>query len=153
LNQPQRALLLRMADDEAGGRHLFDVLFRWFLVPHELTHALQNNIAAARVADRATGERLANDVAVAFLEEAPETRRQLFALAPVLLRAKDRLPALANLHDEEALNRYFNDHYDDLSRDLSQYAAFQMRFILDSFRRLDRIRYEEAIQKALGSTG
>ncbi|MCB9652735.1 MAG: hypothetical protein H6729_01200 [Deltaproteobacteria bacterium] len=148
LSEPQRSLLVRMVGGDGGSRHLFDVLFRWFLVPHELTHALQDNLARVRM-DHAMGERMANDVAVAFLAAIPESRRPLFALALVLVQAKERLPSLANFQDEEALNRYFNDHYDELGRDLPQYGAFQVHFILDSLRRLDALRFEEAVRRAV----
>src|SRR5258706_13635176 len=91
LNEPQRHLLVRMTGDESRSRRLFDVLFRWFLVPNELTHALQDNLGATRP-DHATSERLANAVAVAFFNEAPETGHHLSALAAILVQAKDRLP-------------------------------------------------------------
>ncbi len=148
LSEPQRDLLARMTGDEHEARRVFDLLFRWFLVAHELAHALQDNASAARL-DYASGERLANDVAVTFLDELPEARRTLYGLAPVLVRAAERLPPLSEFRDQEALNRFFDEHYDELTRDLPRYGAFQLHFILDSFRRVDRLRFEEAIQKAV----
>jgi hypothetical protein len=147
LGEPQRRLLELMAGDRSP-QQLFNLLFRWFLVPHELTHALQENAEGASHPDHAAGERLANDSAVAFLKEDPEARRFLFALAPLLVSAKQRLPRLPVDGDEEALERYFNEHYDELGRDLPQYAAFQVMFILDSLRRLDALRFEEVVGRA-----
>jgi hypothetical protein len=148
LGEPQRRLLELMAGAR-GSQQLFELLFRWFLVPHELTHALQENAAAAAHPGHAAGERLANDAAVAFLAEDPEARRSLFALAPLLVGARQRLPRLPVEGDEAALDRHVDAHYDELGRDLPLYGAFQVRLILDSLRRLDALRFEEVVQRTV----
>jgi hypothetical protein len=79
-----------------------------------------------------------------------QLRRTLFTLAPILVRAKKRLPTLEEFQNDEQLNRYFNGHYDKLA--LLQYGAFQIHFILDSLRRLDALRFEEVMQRVARSS-
>jgi len=148
LASAQLDLLTRMAGDEAATHRLFDLLFRWFLVPHELTHALQDN-ARATPPTHAIGERLANDVAVAFFHDRADARDSLDMLAHMLERARDRLPPLSEFGDEAALDQYFNEHYDELGRDLPRYGAFQVHFILDSIQRADSLRFDEVIHRAV----
>jgi hypothetical protein len=57
---------------------------------------------------------------------------------------------LAEFADEVALDRYFDAHYDDLTRDPTRYGAFQVRFILDSVRRSDALHFDETIHNAVG---
>ncbi len=140
LDAQQRQFVVGMASG-ADARALFELLFRWFLIPHELTHALQVN--AGRETDHATSERVANDVAVAFL--VADNRAQLVAFVPVLQRARQSLPSLAELGDRAAQDRYFDDHYDELGRDPARYGAFQLQFILDSIARLDTLTFDAAI--------
>ena len=125
----QRQLLERMASAERA-HALFDELFRWFLIVHELTHALQNNVGVPATDDHAVSERRANDVAVAFFRETPESRRRLVDLAAALEAAKGRLPSLPELADEAAPDRYFDEHYDELTRDPPRYGAFRGASIL-----------------------
>jgi hypothetical protein len=148
LTTGQRELLVRMASAERA-RGLFDELFRWFLIVHELTHALQDNLGADH-RDHAVSERGANDVAVALFRETPETRERLANLAALLETAKGNLPSLAEFADEAALDRYFDAHYDELTRDPTRYGAFQVRFILDSVRRSDALLFDDAIRNAVG---
>lgn len=140
LDARQRQFVVGIAG-EADARTLFELLFRWFLIPHELTHALQVN--AGRETDHATSERVANDAAVAFLVE--DSRAQLVAFVPALETARRNLPSLSDLGDRAAQDRYFDDHYDELGRDPARYGAFQLQFILDSVARLETLTFEAAI--------
>jgi hypothetical protein len=147
LTDGQREVVERMAS--AGRAHaLFDELFRWFLCAHELTHALQNNLNAAP-RDHSVSERGANDVAVAFFLESADSRKRLSDLAALLEAAKGRLPTLSEFADEATLDRYFDEHYDELTRDPARYGAFQVRFILDSVHRSDSLRFDETLRKAV----
>jgi hypothetical protein len=148
LTDGQRELLERMASAERA-RALFDELFRWFLIVHELTHALQNNLGVAH-GDHAVSERSANDVAVAFFRETSESRKRLADLTLLLETARAKLPSLAEFADEAALDRHFDAHYDELTRDPTRYGAFQVRFILDSVRRSDALLFDETIRSAVG---
>jgi hypothetical protein len=147
LSDGQRALLERMASPERA-HALFDELFRWFLIVHELTHALQDELGAVH-RDHAASERSANDVAVAFFREPPESRERLADLDALLEAARGTLPSLADFEDEAALDRYFDAHYDELTRDPARYGAFQVRFILDSLRRIDALHFDETIRHAV----
>jgi hypothetical protein len=148
LDDGQRALLERMSSAR-GARPLFGELFRWFLIVHELTHALQNNLGTAH-RDHAMSERSANDVAVAFFCETPESRKRLADLATMLNASTGKLPSLAEFADEAALDRYFDAHYDELTREPTRYGAFQVRFILDSLGRSGVLHFDDTINKAVG---
>jgi hypothetical protein len=154
LTDVQRQLLARMASVD-GSRALFEELFHWFLVVHELTHALQNNLGGAARrdhVDHAASEKSANDVAVAYFCERAESRRRLADLATRLEASRSRLPSLAEFADEAALARTFDANYDELTRDPARYGAFQVRFILDSVRRSDELSFDATLRKAIGGT-
>jgi hypothetical protein len=132
---PRRALGELAGSDDAA-RPLFDWLFRWFFVPHELTHALQTNLGSTD--DHATSERFANDVAVAFYMQQPGGREQLDQLLRVVVDLLPRLRPLPPGPDD-----YFNLHYDALGRDPSLYGSFQLRFVHDSLARRDGLNFDE----------
>jgi hypothetical protein len=149
LTDGQRGLLERMASTEQA-RALFDELFRWFLIAHELTHALQNNLGEAH-RNHAVSERSANDMAVAFFCETTESRQRLADLAAVLAVAQGKLARLVDFASNAELDAYFDANYDELTRDPSRYGAFQVYFILDSVYRSDVLRFDETIQRAISA--
>lgn len=130
----------RSLDQIAGSRPaaemLFAWLFRWFFVPHELTHAFQTNLGGFD--DHAVGERLANDVAVAFYMEEPGGPARLAELAAMVESLLTRLPPIPA--DGDA---YFNAHYDELGTDPVLYGSFQLRFVHDSLLRRHELRFVE----------
>ncbi len=141
LSPSQRELLRDMAGSEAEAPQLFALLFRWFLVPHELTHALQD--AAGKAIDHARSERTANTLAVAFWMEQPEGPARLAALEQVLTRALTRLPDPVPAGSDS--NDYFNANYDAFPTRQREYAFFQLRFILDSLRSREQLRFEQVV--------
>jgi len=140
-----RELLLRISGDGAVARRLFDALFRWLAVPHQLAHAF-HTLPAQVEAHRAATERLATDVAVAFLRDLPGARRPLIALAPLLLEVKDKLPSLPIVPSEDDLNRQFDRDHDAIARDPGLYLAYRVHFLLESYRRLHRIDFKQTLQ-------
>ena len=143
-NPALRERLARISGDSASARLLFDVLFRWLAVPHRMAHAFQSS--ASKALDRAASERLATDAAVAFLRDLPGTRRPLLALAPRLLAVRDKLPSLPDLQNQDELDRRFNRDQDAIDRDPGLHLAFQVHFLLESYRRLHRIDFKRTLQ-------
>jgi hypothetical protein len=144
VNPALRERFAQISGDSAGGRRLFDVLFRWLAVPHRMAHAFQGR--ASKTLDRAASERLATDAAVAFLRDLPGTRRPLLALPPLLLAVRDKLPSLPDVQNQDELDRHFNRDQDGIDRDPGLYIAFQVHFLLESYRRLHRIDFKRTLQ-------
>jgi hypothetical protein len=150
-NPALRELLVRISGDSAGARRLFDALFRWVAVPHQMAHAFQNT--PSEVHDRAATERLATDAAVAFLRDLPGARRPLLALAPLLLEVKDKLPSLPSFQSDDELDRHFNRDHDAIDRDPGLYLAYRVHFMLESYRRLHRIDFKHTLQSMARPSG
>ena len=138
LSPEQRALLERMAGDSCPPEKLFAWLFRWYLVPHELTHALQDQTHTSM--SHFAGEQLANDVATAFLMEQPDGPRRLAALAQLLDAAATRLPPPGG---PDA----FEQRYASLP--LEQYGAYQVSFIRKSLARRQQLAFDHLLQRWL----
>jgi hypothetical protein len=135
-----------MAEIAPGGeKEFFDLLFRWFLVPHELTHFLQTEFRSP--ANHYFNEVVANDVAVAFWKEQPEGPAQLARLRTIVGRAVVILPLPPEAKDNPA--EYFNREYDRLGQNPRAYGAFQFRFILDSLERQESLRLELLLARLL----
>jgi hypothetical protein len=144
LSKEQREVLATMAGSEEDAPAFFAWVFRWFLIPHELTHAYQEG--AAEQLDHARSERLANDVAAAFWMEQPNGPNDLDALETVLGPVAERLP----LPVPEGANEdtWFNEHYDDLANKPTEYGAFQVRYMLKSLSKRQRLSLTELLAAA-----
>jgi hypothetical protein len=75
LSTDHQALVVEMAGSADNAKELFSLLFRWFLIPHELTHAYQDQTPVKMRPSE--NERFANDVAAAFLNQDREGRDRL----------------------------------------------------------------------------
>jgi hypothetical protein len=141
LSKEQREALATIAGSEDDAPALFGWLFRWFLIPHELTHALQEG--ASEPLDHARAEQQANDVATAFWMEQAGGPAQLAALETVVSAAVERLP----LPVPEGANEdaWFNDNYDALAAKPVDYGAFQLRFMLKSLSKMHRLSLTELL--------
>jgi len=138
LTREQRALVVRMAGSEPRAPELFAWLYRWFLLPHELAHAAQDELGDWALPP-SRSERAANDLAVAFHMEQPMGRERLARLAGLLEAAAARLDPPPGGADAD---RWFDAHQDELARDPARHGAFQLRFILDSIRRRDALAFD-----------
>jgi hypothetical protein len=138
LSPEQRALVERMAGDTCRPERLFAWLFRWFLLPHELAHALQDQTHTNM--SHYAAEQLANDLAAAFLMEQPDGPRRLAALAQLLDAAAPRLPAPGGPDD-------FEQHYANLP--LERYGAYQVSFIRKSLARRQQLAFDHLVQRWL----
>lgn len=137
LTPEQRALVSRMAGSPEHAPEIFRWVFRWFLLPHELSHAIQNG-AAVRL-PHARSERLANDAAVAFLREQPGGARRLDAFAREVDEMVARLPD--PVPPDADFDAWFDAQYHELP--VEQYAAFQVRFFRESLARRDVVQLSE----------
>ncbi|OFZ56005.1 MAG: hypothetical protein A2428_08635 [Bdellovibrionales bacterium RIFOXYC1_FULL_54_43] len=142
LSSDARNLVTTMAGNTTEPRRLFDLLFRWFLVPHELTHAFQDEVGAPK--SPAQSERFANDVAVAFHSQQPGAESRLAELERILTSSRERLPK--PLHDADFDSRY-------QSPDLASYAACQVGFILSSLEKRHSLNFAELMKQLPLSVG
>ncbi|HOX22912.1 MAG TPA: hypothetical protein PLL10_05565, partial [Elusimicrobiales bacterium] len=110
--------LLSLLAEKNSERLLFDRMFRWFLVPHELSHALEKT--AGKPFPKMRSETLANDIATAFYMEMGEEKK-LSELESLLQKASSRLPAPSTEKD------YFDTNYDEIRKNLPLFAAYQVR--------------------------
>ncbi len=130
----QQTLIATMAGESIDSKRFFDLLFRWFLVPHELTHAYQDKFGIPD--SPARSERFANDMATAFHNSEKDSAPKLAELERVLEQAQKRLP---DPLDDAA----FDAHYQKM--DPTLYAASQVRFILDSLKRRGSLDFARLI--------
>ncbi len=125
-----QAFFTFLLPDPNEAERLFEELFGWFLVAHEMTHWLQRELNV--VPDRYDEERMANDFAVAFfMAEGDEAR--LLHLGQLVDRALQNLADPVPLGEDRA--QFFNERYADLAVDPAKYGHFQFAFILDSIAR------------------
>ncbi|MDD2772212.1 MAG: hypothetical protein PHP45_00775 [Elusimicrobiales bacterium] len=142
LSETQHALLLRMAGT-GNDELLFNYLFRWFFVPHELSHALETNLGGKH--DNAASEQLANDIAVAFYME-QEVEQKLMELERILENALPNLPPLPDTPD------YFNKHYQEMGQNnLPLYAAYQTTFVLNSIHKRKNLSLDLLFKELVNS--
>ena len=143
LTKEQREALATLAGSEDDAPAFFSWLFRWFLIPHELTHALQEG--ASDPLDHARSEQQANDVATAFWMEQPGGPTQLAAMETFVSAAAERLPL--PVPDGANEDAFFNDNYDALAAKPVDYGAFQLRFILKSLSKMHRLSLTELLSQ------
>ncbi|MBK7350631.1 MAG: hypothetical protein IPI92_12265 [Gemmatimonadetes bacterium] len=113
-----------LARDSTEGRRLFLDLFNWFLLPHELTHALQAQYA--RPWRPYGSEAEANVGAVAYWM-ARGAERRLLALDGTLARALTQLPDPTPAGQDAAT--YFDQNYEALGANPQAYGYYQFHFI------------------------
>jgi hypothetical protein len=142
LSPAQLEVLDGLAGSRAAARELFVWLFRWFFVPHELTHALQTHLDSAL--GHAASERMANDLAVAFYMERPDGPARLAALERLLTPVVERLPSAGD-------DASFDAGYETLAREPRRYAAYQLRFVMDSLGRRRSLRVAPIVAELLAS--
>ncbi len=139
----QRAAIVKMAGSEARAPELFAWLFRWFFLPHTLAHALEDELGE-RAAPPSRSERAADDLAVAFHMEQPMGPERLARLRGLLEAAAGRLDPPQGGAEAD---RYFDEHHGEIVRDPALHAAFQLRFVLDSMRRRERLGFDAAARQ------
>jgi hypothetical protein len=131
LSKDQKALVVEMAGSSDRAELFFSLLFRWFLIPHELTHAYQDqrNIKLRP----SISEKLANDMAAAFLFQNKSNLDQLTELENMMVDAETNLKKSS---DDKLLDSFFDDYYQQFSNNnMRLYARYQVKFILNSLRR------------------
>ncbi len=139
-----RVLMTEIAPGQE--QEFFELLFRWFLVPHELTHFLQTVHPGA--ADHYTSEALANDVAVAFWKEQPGGPERLASLRAHVERAIALLPLPAEANDDPA--GYFHRNYHTLGQNPRVYGAFQFRMIHQAIARQEQLHFKSLVNALFG---
>ena len=130
-----------LASAPGNGSELFNELFRWFLIPHELAHAFQE-VGQVR-SDHAKSEQFANDLAVAYYVETGSGDR-LSALEARLRYAAARLPL--DVPAGEDPMEYFNKNYDRLTANPRRYGAFQFEFMLRSLAQRDSVDFAKLLR-------
>ena len=131
----------RLITGIGNGSELFNELFRWFLIPHELAHAFQE-VGQVR-SDHAKSEQFANDLAVAYYVETGSGDR-LSALEARLRYAAARLPL--DVPAGEDPMEYFNKNYDRLTANPRRYGAFQFEFMLRSLAQRDSVDFAKLLR-------
>jgi hypothetical protein len=130
----QRAVLEQLFGSPDRARCGFGWLFRWFLLPHELAHAVQD--AQGAKLPHAQSERIANDVAVAFWAAEQGGEERLSGLQAFLeARPPSSPPSDADV----------DARYDVLP--LAEYGAFQLAAIRDSLARRQSLRFADALSR------
>lgn len=139
LKDSQKTELASLFGSEKNANEIFPWLFRWFLIPHELTHAIQN--IRVQHKNHAQLERIANDVAAAFLNQTDVGKRRLAKLEQLMDPIVTALPSL-DLKGLDA-ETYFDREYQRISQSPEVYGNFQLRFILDSLKRRDSLNLKQ----------
>ena len=128
------------------GARLFDEMFHWFLVPHEMTHWVQTRGGTQPLTDRYATEMEANRVAVAYWRQTDAGRARLDALAGVLASMYAKMPSPVPSGADPV--QYFQTKYDALAADPGAYGWYQLRMIIDAYRAADSPPFD-AMLKAL----
>ncbi|MBW1809483.1 MAG: hypothetical protein JRJ87_14905 [Deltaproteobacteria bacterium] len=131
-----------------GGRHFFNLAFRWFFPVHELASFLL--IEFNFQGTPAQSERLANDLAIAFFKTQPGGLDKLTALGDYIAKAVT-ICCQSNLA-QERIDSYFNENFDRLSLDSLAYRTFQWRFYQDSLKKIDRLDFAKLVKQMTGQS-
>ncbi|MBI2519827.1 MAG: hypothetical protein HYV97_05410 [Bdellovibrio sp.] len=139
LSASQISSLSALFGSEARAKEIFPLLFRWFLIPHELFHAVQTNFQSHL--NHWKSEKFANDVAAAFLSHTHEGKMRLQRLEALLTPVIVNLPQIETAGlDEET---YFEKEYHNLGKDPLLYGNFQLRFILRSLQNREKLELQK----------
>ena len=146
LSKEQRALITEMAGSSDKAERLFLLLFRWFLVPHELTHAYQDQRSTKLRPSE--NERFANDMATAFFSRSQENSSSLAEFQKLMKTAATNLKKSSN---EKLSDNFFNEYYQQFPKEnMRLYARYQVDFILDSLRRQKSLRVNRLFKNLKG---
>ncbi|HEV2738389.1 MAG TPA: hypothetical protein VGU66_07410 [Candidatus Elarobacter sp.] len=115
-----------------SGARVFEEMFHWFLVPHEMTHWVQTRGGTQRFTDRYESEAEANRVAVAYWRRTDADRARLDALVTALTALYAKLPSPVPNGADPA--QYFQTKYDMLVVDPGAYGWYQLRMIIDAYK-------------------
>jgi hypothetical protein len=114
------------------GARLFEEMFHWFLVPHELTHWVQTRGGTQKLTDRYATEAEANRVAVAYWRRTDADRARLDALVGALSSLYAKMPSPVPSGDEPV--HYFQTNYATLGANPAAYGWYQLRMITEAYR-------------------
>ena len=115
------------------GPRLFEEMFHWFLIPHEMTHWIQSRGGTRPIdADRYASESEANRVAVAYWRRTDSDRARLDGLAAALAAIFARLPNPVPPGADAV--QYFQINYDTLVVNPAAYGWYQLRMVLEASR-------------------
>ena len=131
----ERALFERWAGATGGafdGRALFEELFNWFFVAHEVGHHLQS-VSGRGPESRWDEELQANEIAVAHFAATEPAR--LEALVAALASVRDSLEVPDGAGDPA----FFEAEYEAIGDVPEVYGYFQFGFVLDAFGRVDEL--------------
>ncbi len=131
-----------LARDSSEGRRLFLDLFNWFLLPHELTHALQAHYA--QLWQPYASEAEANVGAVAYWM-ALGAERRLRSLDAALARALSHLPNPTPAGQDPAT--YFDQNYEALGANPQAYGYYQFHFIRQAIASRHSMTLEALVQR------
>lgn len=130
------------------GRGLFEELFNWFFVVHELGHHLQAESEAASPVPEDSfsfwdSELQANEIAVAHFDALDRAR--LDALVVAMRQVLDSLDVPEGAGDRD----FFDREYESLGEP-SVYGYFQFSFVLDAYERIDELDLATIVRDDLG---
>ena len=115
----------RAAGGVWDGEGLFNELFHWFLIPHELGHDVQQ-IQGVPLGHFAA-EQHANRIAVAWWALDPSSSARLHTFCEVAASLAGILPDPTP--QGEAAESWFDEHYDALAQDPVAYGHYQFQFM------------------------
>lgn len=132
------------------GARLFEEMFHWFLVPHEMTHWVQTRGGTQRLTDRYATEVEANRVAVAYWRRSDAGRARLDALAAGLTSLHAKMPSPVPTGADPA--QYFQTNYGTLAVDPNAYGWYQLRMVIDAYRAADAPPFDTALHALIART-
>lgn len=143
-------IFIQLAGDYTSGKHLFNLLFNQFFIPHEAGHWLQSKShvgVQGGKQDLYRYEAEANQIAVAYWMTTPGGEAYLQEmedlLGPILAQLQSPVPA-GSKPDE-----YFNSHYAELGENPKGYGWFQFRFVLDALAQRNNLQFPDLVKNLL----
>ena len=150
LNADEKKLFDEWAGFAGGGetgRTLFEELFNWFFIPHELSHYFAGELNSSGNVDNFESEKSANEFAVAFWLTQPGVKSRLDRIARTARNIQQALPN--PVPPGQDAKRYFNEHYDELGRNPPAYGYYQLKFVSDALAARKRLKFDSMVRAAM----
>jgi hypothetical protein len=122
---------------------LFEELFNWFFIAHEMSHYLFEELSPSWGSDHFENEKSANEFAVAFWLTQPNVKDRLDRVSRAARRIQQGLP---NPVPEGADPKvYFNENYEQLGQNPPAYGYYQLKFVADALADRERLNFHSMV--------
>jgi beta-lactamase class D len=150
LKGEQRTVLeLAAGPDFAEQERAFRWLYRWWFVPHALSHAYMEGFAG-QIGGPLARERLATDLTVALLMRQPQGPQRLVEFEKLVSGWLARLPPL---EAKKATERYFDANADDLAREPLAWARWQLELAQAALKKRTTLAFDALVVPMLPPLG